>query len=140
MKTNRFYKNLSFVFLSLLPLIVISCAPLFWDTLKYARQYIIFEDEIKIEWNNPVALSKKNLIKSNRIYIRKHGQIIWQFVEEIKMSENPSITVHGNSFSPGKYDIGVSTVTKDDEESRIHSSLDKTAYPPTGWYIFWIMD
>ena len=115
-------------------------SPFFINHNNCPREIIIYEDYFNLEWDNPAELQQTNSILLHKIYIRKHGDIDWQLVKEIDSGVKTSCIIRGDEFEPNKYDIGVSFVTTDGTESAIHSSLDKTASPPTGWYIFWIME
>lgn len=117
-----------------------SCRLFLSDSIDKPHEIIVTSNYITIEWDNPVFFSKTNTIESYNIYFRKHGYYQWLFYSEVDYKRIPSFTFDSGDFTPGKYDFGVSAVTTDGRESKIHSSLDSSASPSTGWYIFWIMD
>jgi len=126
--------------LVLLILCFFSCSLLIDSDFTLPQEIRIYSNHIILEWQNPAFSEKSNQIHSQRIYIREHGLRIWRHIDEIPYSPTPSYTLNRGDYTPGKYDFGVSIVTNDGVESAIHSSLDYTASPPTGWYIYWVMD
>jgi len=110
------------------------------DEYDEPREILVRDNYVTIEWDNPIYLIKSGEAESQMIYIRAHGTENWQLMDEVDFSIVPSYTIRRADLKPGKYDFGVSVKTKDGKISKIHSSLDTSASPATGWYIFWIMD
>ena len=96
------------------------------------RMKTSMESEITLEWDPPS--SPVNLY---RIYYRNHGAALWNFLAEISEAAEPQYTIDINDIGPGTYDFGVSAVDLDDQESGLHTSLDVTADPSTGWFLSW---
>jgi hypothetical protein len=85
-----------------------------------------------IAWDEPFGE-----IDSYRVVLRIHGEDSWFVLQE----EHPiaEYTLDSAIDDHGIYDIGV--VAKDysseTEESALHTSLDVTAQPDSGWYLIW---
>jgi hypothetical protein len=90
------------------------------------------ESEITLAWS-PTS----SPVKLYRIYYRDHGAAFWNFLAEIPEAAEPQYTISINDIGPGTYDFGVSAVDIDDQESGLHTSLDVTADPSTGWFLSW---
>lgn len=76
-------------------------------------------------------------IESYNLYYRAHGSSRWLLIDTIS-SIAPMFTVDHNVMGDGKWEFGVSAVDSLGTESEIHSSLDDTAEPSSGWYLLWI--
>ncbi|NOY09120.1 MAG: fibronectin type III domain-containing protein [Spirochaetes bacterium] len=72
------------------------------------------------------------------VYYRAHGSVIWRLVANVKNKGKLEYVVSNKNIAYGRYDFAVSAVNKQGKESRLHSSLDRTAKPFCGWYINWI--
>ncbi|MFZ7131897.1 MAG: hypothetical protein ACOWWR_06025 [Eubacteriales bacterium] len=117
-----------------------ACKDIGITDIDFAQEIMVRGNYLTIEWDNPFFIEEANKIKTYRIFIRSHGTYGWTFVSGKAYSEQTSFTIEKGDLRSGKYDIGVAIVTTDGEMTAIHSSLDNTAIPQTGWYIFWIMD
>jgi hypothetical protein len=71
-----------------------------------------------------------------RIYYRTHGTYLWNYLGTTGSGSIQSFSIDQSLLSYGVYDLAVSTVIGE-EESELHSSMDDTAIPATGWYIDW---
>lgn len=140
MSVKTVWRTLSFPFLVVLMCFLSTCSFLLAPPTYSPREIMVNGNSVTIEWDNPEHLAGDERIESQRIYIRSHGSFNWRLLDEINYSETPSYTVRRGSLEPGKYDFGVSIVTSNGIESSIHSSLDSSASPPSGWYIYWVMD
>lgn len=73
-----------------------------------------------------------------KVYYRVHGSYNWQFLMEVENSGSPECLVTSKDMDYGRYDFAVSAITEQQGVSALHSSLDRTADPFSGWYINWI--
>jgi len=87
-----------------------------------------------VAWDEP-----SDDIDAYRVIIRVHGvEDSWFLLQD----DHPftEYTLDSTKDDHGIYDIGV--VAKDydseTEESALHTSLDTTAQPDTGWYLIWL--
>ena len=90
------------------------------------------QDTVTIAWDPPATP-----VEAYRIYYREHGDVMWIPLDEITATGSPEYVLHIADFGAGTYDFGVSSVDPSDQESDIHTSLDITADPTTGWYLEW---
>jgi hypothetical protein len=90
------------------------------------------EDTVTIAWDPPATPTT-----AYRIYYRRHGTVLWIQLDEIPATDNPQYVLHLADFGEGEFDFGVSSIDDADQESEIHTSLDITADPSSGWYLLW---
>lgn len=76
------------------------------------------------------------VVQSYRVYFRLHGNEDWVYLGDVSPDPDPQYTVEHSMLGNGEYDFGVTAVI-DGAESSLHSSLDPTASPTTGWYLKW---
>ena len=78
-----------------------------------------------------------------RVLFRIHGANppeSWLVLEEnLSAGPSPEYTVDNADIGNGIFDFGVvaKDLDADTEESAMHSSLDTTAQPDTGWFLIW---
>ena len=71
------------------------------------------------------------------MFYREHATEDWTLLTEIPAQADPSITLHQSDFGNGSFDFGVVAEAASGAESPMHSSLDHTAQPTSGWYLTW---
>jgi hypothetical protein len=76
-------------------------------------------------------------VQSYILYYREHGTDIWYILGEVEAEKNPSYEITSSSLYGKKLDFAAIAVDVFDNESEMHTSLDATASPETGWYLFW---
>ena len=101
------------------------------DDSKYEKK-ITSEAQITLAWDPP-----STPLQSYNIYYRVHDEVFWNLLAEIPATAEPQYTISIDDIGPGTYDFGVSAVDQDDNESALHTSLDITADPKSGWYLSW---
>ena len=72
-----------------------------------------------------------------RVLYRTHGTVGWIERETIPAGSSPEYTFHHTDLGNGAFDFAVVAVDDEDNESEVHSSLDSTATPSSGWYVVW---
>lgn len=95
-------------------------------------------ESITIGWEPPSpVLSGK--IDYYSIYVKDHFDGSWVFLKDVGNSGEEEITVQLQKQNiPYTYiDIGIRSHYKDGSKSELHSSLDNTASPACGWYVYW---
>ncbi|MCK4517057.1 MAG: fibronectin type III domain-containing protein [Spirochaetaceae bacterium] len=92
---------------------------------------VIAADHFTLFWDTPPDAASEY-----RVYHRIHGGSEWQLLTSGLAS--PEATVTQTDLEFGMYEFAVSSVSMDGVESDLHSSLDETADPGTGWYLDWI--
>ncbi len=93
------------------------------------------EAQITLAWDPP-----STPVQSYNIYYRVHDEVLWYLLAEIPATAEPEYTISIDDLGPGIYDFGISAVDQDDNESALHTSLDITADPESGWYLSWTQD
>lgn len=135
-----------FVKVYILTLIIFSVCLLLcgcgWPTFKPAEyiQIIHKSAQLTLAWHPPLTdiTGRPTEVGSYRIYYREHGTFYWYVLDEAPASENPQYTVEHEQIGNGRYDFAVSSVTVGWQVSPVHSSLDSSADPMSGWYVFWV--
>ena len=87
--------------------------------------------QITLAWDPPGGTVLKY-----RAYFRIHGTTDWVQLAEIPAAPAPEYTVLHSTLGNGEFDFGVIALY-DDSQSALHSSLDTSASPTTGWYLMW---
>ena len=101
----------------------------------------ITEETVALAWDVPSPE-----IDFYRVLFRIHGANppeSWLVLEEnLTADPSPEYTVNNADIGNGIFDFGVVAkdldLEADKEESPLHSSLDITAQPDTGWYLIWL--
>jgi hypothetical protein len=93
-----------------------------------------------LAWNPPITdLPKTPLeVVSYQIFYRQHGDLLWSALDEVPASAKPRYTVKVGQLQDGLYDFAVRAVSANGHVSPLHSSLDESADPISGWFVLWI--
>lgn len=87
--------------------------------------------DFTISWNSDSADAD-----DFRLYYREHGTYNWIFLGSTGSGSILDFTVDQTMLAYGTYDFAVSSI-REGAESELHTSMDDTAVPATGWYIDW---
>ena len=90
------------------------------------------KSQITLAWDKPTGD-----VQSYRIYYREHGTSSWEYLDTVVGPDQTEFTVSYSALSKGSYDFAVTAVDSEDVESTLHTSLDSSADPDTGWYLSW---
>ena len=96
------------------------------------QEVSIGSEEITLTWDPPPSS-----IKEYKVLYRNHGTTGWTEKDDVPAVPSPEYTFDHSDMGNGAFDFAVIAVDNDDNESAIHSSLDGTASPSSGWYIIW---
>ena len=77
-------------------------------------------------------------VTAYRIYYKEMQTSGWTFLDEIEASENPQYTVNHEDLRDGDYAFAIRSVGGGGAFSPLHTSLDWSADPITGWYVSWL--
>ena len=96
--------------------------------------------QLTLAWDPPLTdiTGRPTEVESYRIYYREYGTFYWRVLDEAPANENPQYTVEHEQLEDRLYDFAVRAVTVSGQESPLHSSLDNSADPMSGWYVFWV--
>jgi hypothetical protein len=92
------------------------------------------DDEVTLAWTPPLEV-----ISTFKIYYRVHKSGSWILLDEIPSEDNPEYTLYHSDFGNGEFEFGVVAVDGSAAESEMHTSLDASAQPSSGWYLAWAM-
>ena len=121
-------------------LFLIGCDWLRTFTLGEYIQIVHKSPRLTLAWDPPLTDSpnRPTEVASYVIYYREHGTIGWQLLDEIPANENPQYTVDHKQLGDGLYDFAIRAIAVGGDSSPLHSSLDSSADPISGWYVFWV--
>jgi hypothetical protein len=96
--------------------------------------------DLTLAWDPPVTDVPKTPLEvvSYQIYYRQHGAPLWCLLDEISASASPEFTIAMGRLQDGAYDFAVSAVLANGRVSPLHSSLDNSADPVSGWFVLWV--
>lgn len=109
---------------------------------RYAAEEIVEEETvteviksgsfIEMEWD----YYPDEPVDYYNFYYREHGSSSWIFLKSTN-SDTAEVTIAYSELGKGSWDFAVSAIDYSGNESELHTSLDETAYPVTGWYLTW---
>jgi len=99
-----------------------------------AEKVLSSAEEITLAWDPPPSE-----IATYKIFYRSHESGTWILFDEIPADDDPEYTLYHGDFGNGDYDFGVVAVDTETAESAMHTSLDDTAQPETGWFLSWVL-
>ena len=88
-----------------------------------------------LQWD-PVSSGATQVV-SYVVSYRVHGGSVWNTLATIPASSQPSYTVLHATLGAGSFDFAVAAVDSTGAVSPLHTSLDTTADPTSGWYLTW---
>jgi hypothetical protein len=99
-----------------------------------AEKVLCCAEEVTLAWDPPPSD-----IATYKIFYRSHESGTWMLFDEIPADDDPEYTLYHGDLGNGEYDFGVVAVDAETEESAMHTSLDDTAQPESGWYLSWVL-
>jgi hypothetical protein len=102
------------------------------DPATGAEKVLCSTAEVTLAWDPP-----NPGITSYKIFYRSHESGSWILLDEIPADDDPEYILYHGDFGNGDYDFGVVAVDAETAESAMHTSLDDTAQPESGWYLSW---
>ena len=111
----------------------------------YTNEPILYHvnfHRLTLAWDPPANQSQynpNNVVKYH-LYYQRYGKRDWTFLAEVNAGENPEFTVQHDQLGNGLFNFAVSSVNTTNSESYRHSSLDVSADPISGWYVWWLCD
>ena len=91
--------------------------------------------QVTLQWDPPATGGSS--VTSYIVSFRIHGTSSWTTLATIPAALQPSCTVLYTTVGAGSFDFGVTAVSSSGTDSSLHTSLDPTADPATGWYLNW---
>ena len=141
---TRSVTNISLLLYLLLILVsIVSCRlPLYTSFLhksyplssnESGERIEITEDTFTIAWDYDPMSGIPDLY---RMYYRNRGDELWNLLSEVNPDIEPTFIITQDNLSFGIYEFAVSAVSGG-VESDLHTSMDDTASPGTGWFVDW---
>ncbi len=98
--------------------------------------FVVTSSSFTLAWNPADQSDYSETLEGYHVYYRTHGDTSWNLLYSTALADEPQITIDDTMLTMGDYDFAVSAYTSDDE-SDLHTSLDDTADPDSGWYLQW---
>ena len=91
------------------------------------------DDRITLAWDAPPSA-----VDTYKVLLRVHDTQDWLLLQDNISAAAPlEYTVLHEPALNGLWDFGVVAVDDMGEESVVHTSMDVTADPSSGWYLIW---
>lgn len=105
-----------------------------------ATQILYKQPQLTLAWDPPATdiPGSSTEITRYQIFYREHDSHHWIPLDEVKASRHPQYTIAHDSLKDGLYDFAIRAITVDGLFSPLHTSLDPSADPISGWYVFWV--
>ena len=100
-----------------------------------AKSIFFTANQLTLSWNPPATGSSS--IVSYVISYRVHGTPGWTTLATVAAAAQPSYVVTHSAIGNGSFDFAVVALTSSGAKSTMHTSLDSTAVPNTGWFLIW---
>jgi hypothetical protein len=91
--------------------------------------------QVTLLWNQPASGGSQ--VVNYTVSYRVHGTSTWTLLATVPASSQPSFTVLRSVVGSGDFDFAVAAVDSGGTSSPMHTSLDPTADPTTGWFLSW---
>ena len=72
------------------------------------------------------------------MFFKRYGEGAWRPVAEVPAGPDPRCTLLHEQVGNGLWEFAVQAVGADESASELHTSLDHTADPVTGWRVLWV--
>jgi hypothetical protein len=95
-------------------------------------EIVITADKVVLQWNPPA-----DPVAKYEVFYRAHGTSNWTKIGEVAAAPQPVYTVQQATVGSGQFDFAVVATNASGDNSEMHTSLDPTANPNTGWYVSW---
>lgn len=102
------------------------------------QQIIHKGSTLSLAWDEPELPVGSLEIVTYNLYYRSRGLTEWKNAGSVEASDSPGVSLSVEDIGYGVWEFAVSSVDSDGEESDLHASIDRSAEPFTGWYVFWI--
>jgi hypothetical protein len=136
-RTARRHRSYLVILLAFLTLLVSAC-PLYNPAAFLQHQpdeIASIANQLTLAWNPPASGASQ--VVSYTIQYRAHGTSAWHTLVTIPATSQPSYTVLHSAMGNGSFDFAVSSIDSTGATSPLHTSLDPSANPSSGWYVTW---
>jgi hypothetical protein len=131
--------NLS-VLVLVLGFAVSGCKRILAFSLGEATQILYKQPQLTLAWDPPLTdiPGMSTEIATYQVFYQEHGSGCWILLDEVPADRHPRFTIAHDRLKDGLYDFAIRSVTVDGRLSPLHTSLDSSADPISGWYVFWV--
>ena len=91
--------------------------------------------QVTLQWDPPASGASQ--VVSYTVSYRVHGTTTWNTLGSVPASTQASYTVLRSTTGSGSFDFAVACINSVGASSPLHTSLDPTADPTSGWYLTW---
>jgi hypothetical protein len=95
---------------------------------------------LTLAWDPPVTdfPGSPTEIATYQVFYQEHGSNYWILLDEVPADRHPQCTIAHDRLKDGLYDFAIRAITVSGQVSPLHTSLDSSADPISGWYVFWV--
>lgn len=137
--TNMRKKYLT-IFLLIAIVTLSSCKLIASMNINFGPTEIIVNQQFfSLQWDSSCNDLTDNQADTStfRLHYRNHGTFKWYYLSDIPASKEGWFFISEEQLDYGVYDFAVSYINKEGIESELHTSLDASAKPMSGWYVNW---
>lgn len=125
---------------------IIACGFIFYFTgcaLPNLSRFSVEESDIKEIFRSAFLVTLNwshediSTVDTFNVYYKAQGESTWILLDTVPAAL-PLLEISNTDVGDGSWVFGVSAVDALGNESEIHSSLEATADPNTGWYLLWV--
>jgi hypothetical protein len=125
---------------------VIACGFIFYITgcaLPNLSRFSVDNDDVEEIFRSAFLVTLNwsyddiTVIESYNVYYKAQGESSWILLDNVPAAL-PLLEISNTQIGDGTWVFGVSALDSLGNESDIHSSLEATADPATGWYLLWV--
>ncbi len=104
-----------------------------------SMQIVHKSPKLTLAWDPPQSdfPNRSTQVISYQVYFRDHGTTEWYFLDEVEGVPHPEYTIDHMVLGNGQYDFAVQATLVGGQSSPLHTSLDSSANPVSGWYVLW---
>jgi hypothetical protein len=102
--------------------------------VQHADEIASIANQLTLQWNPPTSGPTP---VSYTLEYRIHGTTTWQFLATLPATSQPGYTIQHSVLGNGSFDFAVSATDSTGATSPLHTSLDQSADPTSGWFISW---
>lgn len=120
------------------PLLVSACPlynPASFVQPPDAKSILTTAKKVTLVWDPPA--SGASTVVNYVVSYRAHNTSAWTVLGKVPATAQPSFVVSYSAIGGGSFDFAVAAVTSTGATSPVHTSLDATAVPSSGWYLTW---
>jgi len=108
------------------------------DSMTEAVMVSVDGQSLTLAWDPPSTIGGLDRVAGYSVWYKRYSSPYWTLLGEIPAYQAPQYTVSHERVGDGLFVFAVSSIDDAGRTSEMHSSLDWTASPMTGWYVSWM--